>query len=43
MSEFKKEFVELVKKYYPNYEHITVTMGKPPATFQEKITIRVTE
>lgn len=43
MSEFKKEFVDLVKKYYPDYEHIEVKMSKPPATFSPHIEVRVVE
>ncbi len=43
MSEFKKEFLNLVNKYYPDYEYIVVKMQKPPATFSPTIDLRVME
>jgi dihydroneopterin aldolase len=43
MSEFKREFMQLVLKYYPDYEHIEVKVSKPFATFPAKIEVRVME
>lgn len=43
MSDFKKEFMDLVHKYYPDYEHIEIKVSKPPATFPAKIDVRVME
>lgn len=43
MSEFKKEFVDLVKKYYPDYTYIEVKMSKPPAPIPCHIELTVIE
>ena len=43
MSDFKKEFLDLVHKYYPDYEHIEVKVSRPPDTFTARIDLRVME
>jgi len=43
MSEFKKEILELIYKYYPDYEYIEIKVQKPMATFAPKIDVRVIE
>lgn len=43
MSEFKKELMQLILKWYPDYEYIEIKVNKPPATFSAKIDVRVME
>ncbi|MFA5380283.1 MAG: hypothetical protein WC455_31265 [Dehalococcoidia bacterium] len=43
MSEFKKEILELIYKYYPDYEYVEIKVMKPMATFPPKIEVRVME
>jgi hypothetical protein len=43
MSEFKTELMTLILKYFPEYEHITIKVSKPMATFSPKIEYEVME
>jgi len=43
MSEFKLELVELINKYYPDYEYIEIKVRKPMSTLPTKIDVRVME
>jgi hypothetical protein len=43
MSEFKKELMYLILKWYPEYEYIEIKVNKPPVTFPAKIDVRVIE
>jgi septum formation topological specificity factor MinE len=43
MSEFKKELLAVILKYYPDYEYIEIKTSKPMATFAAKIDVRVME
>jgi septum formation topological specificity factor MinE len=43
MSEFKKELMTLIHKYYPDYEYIEIKVNRPPDTFSATIDVRVME
>jgi len=43
MSEFKLELVELINKYYLDYEYIEIKVHRPMANLATKIDVRVME
>jgi hypothetical protein len=43
MSEFKKELMQLILKWYPDYEYIEIKVSRPPDTFLATIDVRVME
>jgi hypothetical protein len=43
MSEFKKELMSLILKWYPDYEYVEIKVMKPMATFSPKIDVRIVE